>query len=402
MTYDKAKILAGIIVRVKLGVASWEEREVLENWLDEGEENLHLYKKIIRGKSIAERFKLEDHIKQTIHFEQACRKIEKRLVKDVSKRKISLRVIIFSGVVAACLCGIIVMLYPLERDSSPVVSEYQPAEVEAKRDKVVLVLEDGEQIGLDRRVPGRIELSQATVIGEKGRLSYEVNTDSLPRKEIMHRVYTTVGGDYSLILSDGTRVWLNAETELKYPVLFIGEKRVVKLDGEAYFEVFSDSTKPFIVETSEMQIRVLGTSFNTSAYQNEQEISTTLLTGRVEVSLKDRKQGIPPVVLEPGMQSQWRKDAKEFRMKRVKVEDAIAWRYGEFVFDEKDIEVVIRMLSRWYDVRFVFDEKSIGQHTFSGKMSKDESLESILKMLTLAGGPEFKIEKEVVYIVEKR
>ena len=107
-------------------------------------------------------------------------------------------------------------------------------------------------------------------------------------------------------------------------------------------------------------------------------------------------------VLRPGMQSCWKKETGEFSVRKVDTKNVVAWRYGEFVFDEDDIEVVTRMLSRWYEVRFVYDGKRKGRHTFSGKMSKDEKLESILKILTLAGGPEFRVEDGIVHIIEKR
>ena len=150
-----------------------------------------------------------------------------------------------------------------------------------------------------------------------------------------------------------------------------------------------------------MRTRVLGTSFNVCAYENEEEISTTLLEGKVEVSLtKTGAEEMPPMRLTPGMQSTWQKTTGAFTVKRVNAKDEVAWRHGVFVFNEDDMEVVMRMLSRWYEVTFVFDKERKERHTFSGRMSKDESLASILKTLTLAGGPRFKIKGNVVHIIE--
>ena len=206
----------------------------------------------------------------------------------------------------------------------------------------------------------------------------------------------------TLLLSDGSKIILNASTRFKYPTSFNGDERVVHLEGEAYFEVKHDPARPFIVQVRDVETRVLGTAFNVSAYENEESVYTTLLTGKVQVSLMDQKSDIPSMILKPGMQSCWKSGTGEFSVRKVDTKNVVAWRYGEFVFDEDDIEVVTRMLSRWYEVRFVYDGKRKGRHTFSGKMSKDEKLESILKILTLAGGPEFRVEDGIVHIIEKR
>lgn len=402
MTESRAHALARIIIRVKMGIASQEERDILGEWLDENEENRQLYKNIIRGKCIARRLRWEDEIYQTTNFKRVYREVYKRLGEPRGRRKLFVR--ISAGVAAACLCGVMLTWYYYSDVKVNVPSEVKRelAVVNPKVEKVMLVLEDGKQIGLESHVLDDVNVVQATLIGEKGRLSYELKQDSIPEKEIKHKIYTIIGGDYSLVLSDGTRVWLNAESELEYPVRFVGDERVVRLKGEAYFEVSRDTSKPFVVETGETRTRVLGTSFNISAYDNEEVVYTTLLSGKVEVSsCGDEGQPIRSVMLKPGMQSGWQREKGKFTLKKVDVEDVVAWRYGVFVFNEDDIEVVTRMLSRWYEVKFEFDGKRVGHHTFSGKMSKDEKLESILKMLTLAGGPEFKVEGKIVRIIEK-
>lgn len=404
MTYTRAEILAQIIIRVKLGTASAEEREMLGSWLDESEENRQLYKNIIRWKYIGQRLRLEDEINQTTDFKRVHREVSKRLVKRSPERKIWTRVGWASGIAAACLCGVFFAWNLVQRPIIQVVINKETVEqkLPLKKEKVMLVLEDGRQIGLENGVSDSIKLAQVTLVEEGNKLLYKPNADSLSQREITHKIYTNVGGDYSLVLSDGTRVWLNAETELEYPAQFVGKERVVKLKGEAYFEVARDTEKPFIVQTGDMRTRVLGTSFNISAYANEEAVYTTLLSGKVEVCLADGAgRNMSPVVLKPGMQSQWNKGSDGFVLREVAPDDVVAWRYGVFVFDEDDLDVVTRMLSRWYDVRFARDGEHSGRHTFSGKISKDEKLDSILKMLTMAGGPEFKIEGNTVRVIEK-
>ena len=407
MTYNKAQILAQIIIRVKLGAASEEEREVLGAWLDECEENRQLYKNIIRWKCIGERLRLEDEINQTTDFKRVHRVVSRRLAYKNSGQKRWVRVAWTSGVAAVCLYGMFFIWNLMRQPDMPLVSSEQrkvrETEISPKQGKVMLVLEDGRQIGLERDASDSIKLAQITIVETGKSLQYRPIVDSIsPSQEVIHKIYTTIGGDYLLVLSDGTRVWLNAETELEYPAQFVGKERKVKLTGEAYFEVMPDAERPFVVETGNMQTRVLGTSFNIKAYTNEGAIYTTLLSGKVEVSLADCMVDVAPVVLEPGMQSYWKRGASDFELREVDLDNVIAWRYGVFVFNEDCLDVVTRVLSRWYGVRFVEDGGGIGRHTFSGKISKDEKLESILKILTLAGGPEFKREGDIVHVMERK
>ncbi|KIO43978.1 FecR family protein [Sanguibacteroides justesenii] len=401
MVVDRARLLAEIIIRVKLRRASLEEREELGKWLDESDENRQLYKSIIRGESIAKRLKLEDEINRTTSFDEVHKEISGKLL--AGKRQKRYFVLGGSVVAASVVVACMLLIFGLEKqqkESSPVMAGQEKVEINPAKGKVMLVLENGKQINLSNSLPDTLHLSSVAMIGEKGKLSYRMTADSLPVEEVIHKIVTTVGGDYQLVLSDGTKVWLNAESEIDYPIEFLGDKREVFLKGEAYFEVAPDPEKPFIVKTTSMQTRVLGTSFNINAYENEPNVYTTLLTGKVEVMLNKRGNA-SPVVLKPAMQLKLDKESGDFSVEKVRVEEITAWRYGVFMFAEDDIEVVTRMLSRWYDVKFVFDGERKGPHTFSGRMSKDDKLNEILEMLTLTGGPEFKIEGNTVHIIEK-
>ncbi len=401
MVVDRARLLAEIIIRVKLRRASLEEREELGKWLDESDENRQLYKSIIRGESIAKRLKLEDEINRTTSFDEVHKEISGKLL--AGKRQKRYFVLGGSVVAASVVVACMLLIFGLEKqqkESSPVMAGQEKVEINPAKGKVMLVLENGKQINLSNSLPDTLHLSSVAMIGEKGKLSYRMTVDSLPVEEVIHKIVTTVGGDYQLVLSDGTKVWLNAESEIDYPIEFLGDKREVFLKGEAYFEVAPDPEKPFIVKTTSMQTRVLGTSFNINAYENEPNVYTTLLTGKVEVMLNKRGNA-SPVVLKPAMQLKLDKESGDFSVEKVRVEEITAWRYGVFMFAEDDIEVVTRMLSRWYDVKFVFDGERKGPHTFSGRMSKDDKLNEILEMLTLTGGPEFKIEGNTVHIIEK-
>ena len=390
MDLQKAYRLATIIIRVKLGNVTEEERSELLDWLDESEENRRTYKRIIRGEAIRERIAGEERIGKETDYE----KIRISVVRSLVGRRRSRRVRLWRSVAAAaCICAVAVTVL-WELSGVRAVPEAMPlAGQQTETAKVKLILHSGEQIALEQKKEQRIEAGDAVIKNEHGQLIYE-SKNNLATEELFNKVVTAIGGEYALILSDGTRVWLNADSELEYPVEFVKKERIVKLSGEAYFEVAPNPEQPFIVEAGGIQTRVLGTSFNIQAYRNEKSVYTTLLTGSIRVAVAD---GGDAVVLTPGRE----KGSGAIQVEAVNAEDAIAWRYGNFIFEEEDIEVVMRMLSRWYEVEFVFDGGRKEKHTFSGRMSKDESLDTVLETIELAGGPEFRREGNIIHLIEK-
>ena len=400
MDYNQEKIIAEIILKIRFGTATEDEKQQVENWVAEKEEHRLLYEKIVSGKSIAEYLKKEGDVKAVTDIKAVSARVRERIQeKEMGKRRVLRKWYAVTG--AACLIGIIlggVFLNHEDRESVALV-ENNPEQV--VNEKVMLVLSDGQTIGLAHQGTDSIYIGQATIIKKETQLAYQRRQDTLGTRveEERNRIITTVGGDYCFILSDGTKVWLNAESELDFPVDFVGKERVVRLKGEAYFEVKPDAAHPFIVETRGVRTRVLGTSFNIKAYDNEESIFTTLLTGKVKVSAIGEEN--ESVVLTPGMQSEWQENGQKMSVKKVNAENFTAWRQGAFMFDNENIMVVTRVLERWYGLKFIYNE-NVHEHTFSGRLSKDEPLESILETLTFTGGPQFKIEKDVVYIIEKK
>ena len=398
MDYNQEKIIAEIILKIRFGTATEDEKQQVENWVAEKEEHRLLYEKIVSGKSIAEYLKKEGDVKAVTDIKAVSARVRERIQeKEMGKRRVLRKWYAVTG--AACLIGIILGGVFLNHRESVALVENNPEQV--VNEKVMLVLSDGQTIGLAHQGTDSIYIGQATIIKKENQLAYQRRQDTLGTRveEERNRIITTVGGDYCFILSDGTKVWLNAESELDFPVDFVGKERVVRLKGEAYFEVKPDAAHPFIVETRGVRTRVLGTSFNIKAYDNEESIFTTLLTGKVKVSAIGEEN--ESVVLTPGMQSEWQENGQKMSVKKVNAENFTAWRQGAFMFDNENIMVVTRVLERWYGLKFIYNE-NVHEHTFSGRLSKDEPLESILETLTFTGGPQFKIEKDVVYIIEKK
>lgn len=385
MDYKK---LARIIIRVKIQSASKEERDLLYRWLDENEVNHQLYKDIIRGKSIYKRLKLEEGIKNTMDFER----IKEGILKHSSNRKrIEKRRLLRWGAVAASMVGVIYLMFLIRstgRDDTftQLVVREKPVTV-LQPTGAVLVLSSGKQIELNQHRVDSIKILQATILVNDSLFPAQI--DSLSEPGEWNRVITPKGKDCSFILADGSRVWMNAGSVLEFPADFIKSKRMVKLTGEAYFEVKPDPARPFVVYTGKMQTKVLGTSFNVKAYEDEERVYTTLVKGKVEVSLGEGT--LCKIVLTPGVQSEWEKGTENLVSRGVDVSTVMSWREGVYKFEETDLKAVLRVLSRWYDVQFVYDDKNTKKHTFNGYISKKETLSSILETFTMAGGPQFRV-----------
>lgn len=392
-----------VILRVKYGVATDEEKRVFEDWIKAGEEHQALYDKMASDESLKEYLKLKLDYDQATDYGKLHAGILNSLNKRNRQRRIK-RYSLWAGSAAAVLLVAGMFLFKYMEPSRDVITRkpYVAKMVSEPKvqDKVILVLADGEKVGMTKIRQDSMRLGTAIVMGQEDRLVYDSDSeqkDSVVFEESeINKIITTTGGFYTLVLSDGTRVWLNSESELEYPVLFGKGKRVVKLTGEAFFEVTKDASRPFIVETNDIRTRVLGTSFNIKAYQNEPAIATTLFTGKVEVALLTDT--LRRVVLVPGKQADLNLQTNHLSVGEVNLEHVIAWKEGMFMFNKENIEVVTRQIERWYGVKFIYEAGCHKYYTFNGYLSKDESLKTILDALTFTGGPKFKIDENVVYV----
>ena len=208
------------------------------------------------------------------------------------------------------------------------------------------------------------------------------------------------GGEYQLELADGTKVWLNSATLFKYPTKFIGDKRIVYLSGEAYFDVVHNKEIPFVVKIDDMNVKVLGTEFNVKAYPEENLIQTTLVNGKVEVLAKGFDDNVKSI-LTPSYQANYIKGDKMINVNQVETNIYTAWKDGIFVLDNINLEELSVLLSRWYDVSFFFTNESVKQNTFTGKMRKYDNLQDIFDLLEQLSDVEFQIKDNAVIVQEK-
>lgn len=251
--------------------------------------------------------------------------------------------------------------------------------------KAVLTLDNGRQIILDSTSNGMLAVEgNANIVKQgDGQLIYDA-TSGKANEALYNTLTTPRGGQYKITLADGTKVWLNASSSLRYPAGFTGNERKVDISGEAYFEVAKDVRKPFKVQVNQMEIEVIGTHFNINGYANEEAVKTTLLEGRVKVSA-DKNTGY----LKPGQQARLSKTGEMKIADNIDLEETVAWKDGIFQFDNSDIKSVMRQLERWYDMEVEYDG-SVNKH-FNGTISRNVSLSKVLEMLRQTGEVKFTV-----------
>ncbi|OFY43274.1 MAG: hypothetical protein A2X18_13100 [Bacteroidetes bacterium GWF2_40_14] len=263
--------------------------------------------------------------------------------------------------------------------------------------KALLTLDDGSTIVLEKAGSGTLATQGNTSIikQESGLLAYDISASISVDDEIVgtNTITTPLGGEYQVILPDGTKAWLNAASSIKYPTAFKGKERVVEITGEVYLEVSKDKTKPFIVKVDGMtEIKVLGTHFNINAYPDEGVVKTTLLEGSVQVTNPSGA----PVTLSPGQQSTT--DSQGIILvQNVDIDAVVAWKNGTFQFNSLSIDEIMRQISRWYKVEVIYqNEKPLGE--YSGIVSRNTNLSEVLDMLQLSG-IKCKIDRERLIVL---
>lgn len=267
--------------------------------------------------------------------------------------------------------------------------------------KAVLTLADGRKIDLSSEQDGVILAADAITYADGSELMTEISSDQAhhPSPEAYHTISTPRGGQYQVILPDGSKVWLNAASTLSYPANYDDNNREVKLDGEAYFEVKKRSSinqpktrSPFTVKTAAQDIRVLGTEFNVSAYSDEEKTKTTLVTGEVRVSTSSDREEI---VLLPGQEAVF--SGNRMEVNQANIQAATSWKNGDFAFADEDIQRIMRQLARWYDVGIAY-QGPITSEKFGGKISRSKKLSQVLQLLEATEGIKFQIEDRKIIV----
>lgn len=346
-------------------------------------------------------------------FERICRRrVVTTLWTKRSKGEKIFRAITATAAVLLIALSVLIFREPekveeinkIVKIEKPVEKPLYKNDVRPGGNKAILILADGRKIVLDNASDGKLGEQGNAIITklDSGSVAYNLvalnNSES--GKVMFNTITTPRGGKFTITLPDGTTVWLNASSTLKFPTSFAGKERRVDLTGEAYFEVAQNIEKPFIVIAANSRVKVCGTHFNVMAYPEDSESKTTLLEGSVEVSpAKAGKSGVESsvVTLTPGQQASMNV-SNEILVKEADTEEVIAWKNGLFIFKNEGIESIMQKISRWYGVEIVYEADFIPS-TFTGKISRSENISGVLRMLELTEVVSFKITGKTISVM---
>lgn len=280
------------------------------------------------------------------------------------------------------------LFWPRSKHSTTpnVLTQLKTTDIRPAANKAILTLPDGTTYTLDSA--GNQQITKG-VQQKNGQLEYHAQTDEIAIQ--LHTLSTPRGGQFHFTLPDGTKVWLNSSSSLRYPTAFAGKERIVELEGQGYFEVAQEAARPFKVKVNNMEVQVLGTHFDVMAYKDEATVNTTLVEGAVNV-----KEGNAQQLLKPGQQAILRQHV--FKVEEADVRKVLAWKNGLFVFNNMDLRSILREVARWYDVDIVYSTTP-SEELYGGGISRSLHLSSVLDLLEASGYNHFKIEGRKVIVL---
>lgn len=384
---DKNRRLAELEQKWLNGTISAEERLEYARWYNDIDEDDPLFIPIDFASGAEElRTRILSNILET-----------KSKTLLLSRRK---KMIQWMSAAAVLVLGILSYYYWFndiqEKPVKAIAKEVISNDVQPGQEGAILILADGSTIVLDSTTNGSIARQGTTaIVKTNGRLAYRM--ERTEPDEIMYNMLVTPRGrQYNLTLPDGSQVWLNAESSLRFPTAFTGKTREVELTGEGYFEiapaVVTGKRIPFIVKVKNSSVEVLGTHFNIMAYADEQSMETTLIEGSVKI-YNENYSGL----LKPGEQAINRDNGQIKFGKAPDIEKVLAWKNGKFVFEETNIRQIMRQLTRWYDVEVEYKE-DISNFDFTGGITKYTNVSEVLKMLELTGVLKFDISHKKIIV----
>lgn len=391
-TMKDKTISASLIYRKIEGKLSAVEEERFEAWLKEGWEHREYYERM-------RRMYQQENVQEveTGEIQEAWVVFEKRVQgqRRIERRQRWVWVMSAVASVALVICCWWFVYYRAntEQKLNVAVQKIVPGQYNA-----VLEMADGatyqlgeQQYFLQERTGNQIKVDSTV-------LSYlPVNNKSgLSQDIVYNKLSVPKGGEYRIELEDGTKVWINSASRLRYPVVFSGNIREVYLEGEAYFEVQREGDRPFIVHSGEQKVTVLGTSFGISCYASEANDYTTLVSGKVKVDFERGKQSF---VLEPGMQVAYNKESGVAMERKVDVAEFVAWKDGKYIFKQKRLEDILSTLSRWYDFEVFYRNEDVKDVLFSGELRRFDDFSYLLRLIERTSDVKFVIDKKVVQVM---
>lgn len=385
--------IAGLIAKHICNRNTLEEKEELDSWKNESEGNKQVYNKIINW----DNFQKRNEVWKSFDAEQAWGQFSRR----VNKNKPNLYIKQIAKYAAAITIPFILggtVFYSLHIKQSNDIKK-EVATINPGTQSATIILDDGESINLEKgKLNQLIEKDGSLITNQKGQLSYPEAKASEQKTQLENTLIVPRGGEYTLVLSDGSRVFLNSVSKLTYPVAFNKDKREVTLEGEAYFEVEKEKNRPFLVNIDGVTIEVLGTSFNVKAYSEEDNIYTTLVEGKVKLNTAGNSN---ECILVPDQQAVIKRNSNNVQVREVDVQQFIGWKNGIYSFADESIEDIIKTLSRWYDFKYEFTNESLKSIHFEGGLNKYENIYPILDIMESTGKLKYRVDGEKIIFMKK-
>lgn len=382
--------LAHLVTEEVAGTITDARHRELEAWLEQSAANREMYRELCR--------ELADAVANPIpevDAGSAWKLIQEKLHRGKHTKR-TLMLLIRRWSVAAAVAAVFgtgAFLY--FHFGNPMTQQPSLADVAPGSARARLVLSGGEIVHLNKTDRGKALNAETgvTIRMDSGKVTYTVDLDLKKEAVESNTLIIPRGGEYVLQLGDGTRVWLNSATTLKYPAVFSGRQRLVELDGEAYFEVASHPEIPFIVKTSTTSVQVYGTSFNVCAYREDTCQYTTLLSGSVGVNWQGME-----VRLHPGEQAVVDIPRNEIKVWEVEPEVYCSWHTGSFIFENRPLGEVLERLSRWYDVEVFYENPEVKQLHFTGDLNRYDDFGKILKLLEMTERVKFSVNGKTIRV----
>lgn len=381
MGYNNIYRIAELIVKSIKGKESEEERDELDAWRNASERKRRLYRKYQN----AEYFRARAIVKE----DESSERIWENIMAGIAQKK--KRALLVKAVSCAAVFALLLSVGTLWIVQS---DEYQDdmTAIKAGDSKAVLSLFDGSEYRLNSR-------TRLALVGENYAIKDETSTHILDNKKETgtkreNKLFVPRNGKYEITLCDGTKVWVNSDSELYYPSTFASDQRIVKARGEMYFEVSHHDNWPFIIETDYGRVEVKGTSFNLRSYREEKKLVTTLVEGKVLISSNETEDIIE---LHPG-ETAVVTDNQEIDVVTANVREAISWKDNMFVFRSSTLEQIMEEAARWYDIRIVWVSEERRHTLFSGELPRSKDFVDFVRMIELTEKVSFSVKGRTVYI----
>ncbi len=369
------------------GSLSASEAKRLRHLIDNDQKNLKIFQEIRESQKILNTIQAHEQIDTREAWEELSYLLS-------SKPRKNHKILWIVGTAIAASVTLLFILIQTHTPSSHIPEQpIAQVNIHPGSVKAILSYNNGEEIHLTSSSSSHITAPDGSIIVNDSLKGLQYNKQTTRHSHQFQTLRVPAGGEYRFTLADGTHVWVNSSSELRFPSQFPDGKREIYMKGEIYLEVAKDESRPFIVHSGNNQVRVLGTKFNMTAYPEEQKIITTLVSGSIEFTHDNSK-----VLLKPGEQSVMDYTTNQLTKQEVDVSIYTSWINGTFEYEKMPLSYITRQLSRWYDVQFIYEATEFQEHPFTGIVKRNQTLEEVLSIIEKTTNVKFEISERKVIV----